>query len=152
MTRNFLLAMLLATLLPACQQAPLRSPEEIDRIVAAADWDRVVDVTIELKDAGFTPREVRLEAGRPYRLTLVNKGVNNHYFNAPEFFATIAARKAQVPRFAEMKATHFKTFEVFAAGGTVELWFVPIEKGRYRAHCHLGNHAEMGVEGHLIVE
>lgn len=152
MTPRFLPAVLLAAVLAACQQAPLRSPEEIDRIVAAADWSRTVDVRVELRDAGFTPREIRLKAGQPYRLTLVNLGVNNHYFNAPEFYRTIAARKAEVPRFAEFKAPHFTTFELFAAGGTMDLWFVPLEKGRYRAHCHLGNHAEMGVEGHVIVE
>ncbi|MBK7660676.1 MAG: hypothetical protein IPJ28_16835 [Betaproteobacteria bacterium] len=42
--------------------------------------------------------------------------------------------------------------EVFAAGGAVDLWFVPLAKGRFRAHCHLGNHAEMGVEGLIVVE
>lgn len=152
MTRSLLLAFLLSALVPACQSVSPRSSEELARIVAAADWDRVADVKIELRDAGFTPRELRLKVGQPYRLTLVNLGVNNHYFNAPEFFLTIAARKAQVPHYAEVKAPHFSTFEVFAAGGTVELWFVPLEKGKFRAHCHLGNHAEMGVEGFLFVE
>jgi uncharacterized cupredoxin-like copper-binding protein len=152
MSRFFLLAALVAALLSACQQAPVRSPQEIARIVAAANWDRVVDVRIELRDSGFAPRELKLEVGQPYRLTVVNHGVNNHYFNAPEFFPTIAARKAEVPRYAEIKATHFTTFEVFASGGTFELWFIPLEKGRFRAHCHLGNHAEMGVEGLLVVE
>ena len=145
-------ALLFAALASACQVAPLRSPEQLERIVAAADWDRMTDVKIELRDAGFTPRELRLKAGQPYRLTLVNLGVNNHYINAPEFYASIAARKAQVPRYAEVKAPYFSTLEVFGAGGVVELWFIPLEKGRYRAHCHLGNHAEMGVEGHIVVE
>ena len=152
MVRLKWVAVLLAIFLAACQSAPLRSPDEISRIVAATDWDRVEDVKIEFRDSGFSPRELHLKVGRPYRLTLVNLGVNNHYFNAPEFLASIAARKAQVPRYAEFKATHFSTFELFAAGGTFELWFVPLEQGRFRAHCHLGNHAEMGVEGHLIVE
>jgi len=153
MRRYPLVFVLLAGLVSACQAlAPAPEPEEVARIVAAADWDRVEDVKIELRDAGFTPREMKLKAGQPYRLTLVNLGVNNHYFNAPEFFARIAARKAQVPRYAEMKAPRFGNFEIFAAGGTIELWFIPLEKGRYRAHCHLGNHADMGVEGHLVVE
>ena len=57
-----------------------------------------------------------------------------------------------MPHYAEVKAVRFHSFEVFAAGGSIELWFVPLEKGRYRAHCHLGNHAEMGVEGVLVVD
>ncbi len=152
MWRYHVPALLLAVVVAACQQAPVRSPSELAAIVAAGDWERMTDVKIEFRDSGFSPRELRLRVGQPYRLTLVNLGVNNHYFNAPEFFASIAARKAQVPRHAEMKSSRFDTFEVFAAGGTMELWFIPLDKGRFRAHCHLGNHAEMGVEGHLIVE
>jgi uncharacterized cupredoxin-like copper-binding protein len=109
-------------------------------------------VKIDLRDAGFVPKEIRLVAGQPYRLTLTNVGVNNHYFNAPEFFASIAPRRAEVPRHAEVYMGRIDRIEVFAAGGTVDLWFVPLEKGRFRAFCHLGNHAEMGVEGAIVVE
>ena len=152
MTRRLLLAAILASLVPACQSLPGRDPAELDRIVEAADWSRMQDVAILLRDGGFEPRELRLRAGQPYRLTITNAGVNNHYFNAPEFLATAAVRKAQVPRFAELKAVRFRNFELYAAGGTLELWFVPVDPGRYRVHCHIGDHAEMGVEGHLLVE
>jgi uncharacterized cupredoxin-like copper-binding protein len=152
MPRTVLILACLALAAAGCSSAPHRSQEEVDRIVEAADWGRMSDVKIELKDAGFAPREVRLKAGQPYRLTLLNTGTNAHYFNAPEFFESIAARKAQVPRYAEIKAAHFSKFELFPAGGTMELWFIPLEKGRFRAFCHLGNHAEMGVEGWLVVE
>lgn len=152
MSRCAVAALLFASILPGCQAVPERSAEELARVVQSADWDRLQDVSILLKDSGFEPRELRLRVGQPYRLTIVNGGVNNHYFNASEFFASIAVRKAQVPRYAEMKATRFTTFEIYAAGGMMELWFVPLEKGSYRVHCHLGNHAELGVEGRLVVE
>jgi uncharacterized cupredoxin-like copper-binding protein len=152
MIRPAALGIALALLASGCHSIPDRSPAELASIVAATDWSRTQDLRIELRDSGFLPREVHLKVGQPYRLTIQNAGVNNHYFNAPEFFATIAARKAEVPRYAEMKVPRFGNFEVFAAGGHIDLWFVPLEKGRFRAHCHLGNHAEMGVEGHLVVE
>lgn len=152
MYRSLVLSALVACLLAGCQSTGQLSPAELARIVEAADWDRVRDVSILLRDSGFEPRELHLRVGEPYRLTIVNAGVNNHYFNADEFLASIAVRKAQVPRYAEFKATRFSKFEIFAAGGTFELWFVPLEKGRFRAHCHLGDHADMGVEGHLVVE
>ena len=152
MSRSGVLAMLLAVLLPACQFLPGRSAEELAQVVAATDWSRVEHVKIELRDSGVLPQELRLKAGQPYRLTLLNAGVNNHYFNAPEFYRSIAVRKAEVPRYAEIKAARITTLEVFAAGGTVDLWFVPLDKGRFVAHCHLGNHREMGVEAHLVVE
>lgn len=152
MFRQVVLPALLACLLPGCQSLGERSHSELARIVEAADWDRVRDVGILLRDSGFEPRELHLKVGEPHRLTIVNAGVNNHYFNADEFLASIAVRKAQVPRYAEIKAPRFSKFEIFAAGGMMELWFVPLEKGRFRAHCHLGDHADMGVEGHLVVE
>lgn len=152
MIRSVFLAMVVAALLPACQSLHWRSAEDDAQVVAAADWDRVEHVKIELRDSGVLPQELRLRAGQPYRLTLLNTGVNNHYFNAPEFYRSIAVRKAEVPRYAEMKAARITTFEIFAAGGTLDLWFVPLERGRFVAHCHLGNHREMGVEAHLVVE
>lgn len=152
MIRSVVPAIVLAALLPACQSATGRSAGEDARIVAATDWSLVEHVRIELRDSGVIPQEMRFRAGQPYRLTLLNAGVNNHYFNAPEFYASIAVRKAEVPRYAEIKAARITTFEIFAAGGTVDLWFVPVEKGRFVAHCHLGDHREMGVEAHLVVE
>lgn len=146
-------AILLLAALPlaGCQALSGRSPEQLAAIVAATDWSRTRDAKIELHDSGFLPGELQLEVGQPYRLTVLNAGVNNHYFNAPEFLASIAVRKAEVPRYAEVKAPRFSSFEVYAAGGQVDIWFVPLERGRFRAFCHLGGHAEMGVEGHLVV-
>jgi len=138
--------------LAACQSLPEPSGAEKARAVAEADWARATAVKIDLRDAGFTPQQLNLVAGRPYRLTLTNMGVNNHYLNAPEFFASIATRRAEVPRQAEVYLSRIDRVEVFAAGGAVDLWFVPLAKGRFRAHCHLGNHAEMGVEGLIVVE
>lgn len=151
--RNWWLPFTLAVLVVAgCAVAPTHSDAELAEVVRKTDWSRMQHVRIVLRDAGFAPSELRLKAGQPYRLTIENQGANNHYFNAPEFFASIAARKAQVDSFAEIKAPRFASFEIFAAGGAFDLYFVPLEKGRYRAHCHLGNHAEMGVEGTLVVE
>lgn len=138
--------------LAACASLPEPSAAERARAVADADWARATVVKIDLRDAGFTPKQLNLVVGRPYRLTLTNVGVNNHYFNAPEFFASIATRRVEVPRHAEVYLSHIDRVEVFAAGGSVDLWFVPLAKGRYRAHCHLGNHADMGVEGLIVVE
>jgi len=155
-TLPFTLAILpftLAILLVAgCAAPPGPSDAELAEVVQKTDWSRARHVRIVLRDAGFAPTELRLRAGEPYRLTIENQGANNHYFNAPEFFASIAARKAEVAQHAEIKAPRFSSFELHAAGGFVDVYFVPLEKGRFRAHCHLGNHAEMGVEGVLVVE
>lgn len=123
-----------------------------DATLAGADWKTKQDISIEMHDYGYRPRELRLKAGQPYRLTLVNTGSVSHYFTAPEFFAAVAARKAEVPRQVEVKAAVFTSFEVHGRGGTVDFYFVPLEKGRYRAHCHIKDHLPLGIEGILVVE
>jgi plastocyanin len=120
--------------------------------LATADWSRMVDVTIEMHDYGYRPREVRLRAGQPYRLRLANNGGVSHYFTAPEFLATVAARKAEVPHQAEVKAATFTSFEVHGRGGALDLYFIPLVRGTYRAHCHIKDHLPLGIEGTLIVE
>ena len=120
--------------------------------LAGADWSRMIDVSIEMHDHGYSPREIRLRAGQPYRLRLYNTGGVAHYFTAPEFFASVAARKAEVPRQAELKAATFTSFELFGRGGTLDFYFIPLVPGTYRAHCHIKDHLPLGIEGMLIVE
>lgn len=123
-----------------------------DAALAAADWSRMENLTIQMLDYGYRPRELRMKAGQPYRLTLVNTGAVSHYFVAPEFFAAVASRKAEVPNVAEFKASVFTSFEVFPRGGTLDFYFVPLVKGRYRAHCHIKDHLPLKIEADLIVE
>ena len=145
-----------AVAMAACQHmAPSRDNDlraRREATLAAADWSRMAEVSIEMLDYGYRPRELRLKAGQPYRLTIVNEGSVNHYFTAPEFFASVAARKAQVPRQAEIKAAVFESFEVHPRGGTLEFYFVPMEKGSYRAFCHIKDHLPLAIEAQLVVE
>jgi len=121
-------------------------------ILAVADWNKIEDVRIELRDQGFLPKKLKLKAMQPYRLTIVNNGANTHYFNAPEFLRGIAARKVEVKGQAEIKAEYFSQFEVMRRGGEMELYFIPVTKGSYHVHCHLEGHAAEGVEGTIIIE
>jgi uncharacterized cupredoxin-like copper-binding protein len=122
------------------------------KVLAEADWNRMQSVTLELRDYGSKPREMRFKADQPYRLTIHNSGSVNHYFNAADFLRNVATRKAQVPNYAEMKAPFFTSFEVMRRGGTMELYFIPVTRGSYRAHCHLEGKEHEGVESTLIVE
>jgi uncharacterized cupredoxin-like copper-binding protein len=126
-------------------------PERAE-ILAKADWSKTENVHIELRDQGFVPKNLKLKAMHPYRLTIVNNGSNTHYFDAPEFLRDIATRKVEVKGQAEIKAEYFSAFEVMRRGGEIELYFIPAIKGSYRVHCHLENHAAEGVEGTITVE
>ena len=149
-----------ALTLGACQahlphgDASARDPLQVRReaVLAAADWSKVIPLTIEMHDYGYRTRELRLKAGQPYRLTLTNIGGTKHYFTAPEFLAAVATRKAEVPHQAEFKAPVFTSFEVFPRGGTLDLYFVPMIKGSYRAHCHLKDHERFNIEAKVVIE
>lgn len=131
------------------REEPLPQRKEI---LAGADWSRIENVRIELRDQGFIPRNLKLKSMQPYRLTIVNTGANTHYFNATEFLRAIAARKAEVRNQAEIKADYFSQFELMRRGGEMDLYFIPVVKGSYRVHCHLENHAAEGVEGTITIE
>ena len=53
--------------------------------LAAAQSPRTVEVRLSSFD--FTPNEIRLRAGEPVTLHLVNNGRGGHNFSAPQFFA-----------------------------------------------------------------
>ncbi|MDH4094780.1 MAG: hypothetical protein OEV81_08335 [Betaproteobacteria bacterium] len=120
--------------------------------MGAADWSKQLDVTITIRDYGYLPRELRLRAGQPYRLTLVNYGSVPHYFVAPEFLASVATRKVEVREQAEIKAPVFTSFELRPRGGSLDVYLVPLRPGTYRAYCHVKDHLAMGVEGRIVVE
>lgn len=122
------------------------------RTLAKADWTQAQEVTLTLRDYGLSPREMRLKAGVPYRMTITNTGGVAHYFSAAEFLQSIAVRKAIAPDQAELKANFFTSFEIFRRGGKLELHFIPVTAGIYHVHCHLDGPEHEGVSGTIVVE
>lgn len=123
-----------------------------ERIVKEADWGRLNTVAVELYDYGYTPRDLVLKAGQPYKLTLSNSGVKDHYYTAPDFYKAVATRKAMVNKFAEIKAPYFIAVEVLRGGGTLDLYFVPVVKGTYKVWCQIDDHEEHGSVGSITIE
>jgi uncharacterized cupredoxin-like copper-binding protein len=116
---------------------------------SAADWDNAELVRIELNEMSFTPSELTFEAGKPYKVELVNVGAVKHEFTAESFFASVAWRKAESAE-SEIKAPFFKEIEVFA-GQSVELFFVPISTGTFDLVCEIPGHLEAGMHGSIAV-
>ncbi len=116
---------------------------------SAADWDNAEVVRIELDEMSFTPGDLTFEAGKPYKVELVNVGAVKHEFTAESFFASVAWRKAESAE-SEIKAPFFTEIEVFA-GQTVELFFVPISTGTFDLVCEIEGHLEAGMHGSVTV-
>ena len=153
--RRALVALTLVVPLAACHtlgssgQGPVA---DAAAIVAAADWDQAETLRVTLDEHSYSPRELRLKAGRPYRIELRNIGDKHHYFTAPEFFQSVAWRKLLVERQAEIKVDYITAVEVLRKGGRIDLFLVPVRKGSYRVVCTLDDHLEQGMEGLIVVE
>ena len=107
----------------------------------AQDPARMVEV--RLSNFDYSPREIRLRAGEPVVLRLVNSSGGGHDFSAPAFFA----------------AARVDTGEALVRGGKIEVpsrqsvsvRLVPA-RGTYRLRCTHLLHSAFGMRGQIVVE
>jgi uncharacterized cupredoxin-like copper-binding protein len=117
--------------------------------VDAADWDAAKTVKIELGEMFFKPKDVSLEAGKPYVLEFVNTGKVKHEFTSAKFFRSAATRKIESAS-SEVKVPFFTEVEVLP-GKTVSLFVIPIVTGSFETVCEIEGHQEAGMEGTFTV-
>jgi uncharacterized cupredoxin-like copper-binding protein len=110
----------------------------------APDWSHAQRAEVTLANFSFTPRTIRLHAGQPVILHLVNASGGGHDFTAPAFFAAAQLRPAD---------------RAAVAGGSIELSghqtrdiaLVP-KAGRYRLKCGHTFHKTFGMAGEIVVQ
>ena len=117
--------------------------------VDAANWDAAPKVPIELGEMFFKPKNISVEAGKPYVLELVNTGKVKHEFTAAEFFRSAASRKVESDS-SEVKVPFFTEIEVLA-GKSAELFVIPVIPGAFEMLCLIPGHREAGMEGTITV-
>ncbi len=142
---------------PVTEPAPIFAPfvdgPWVDNgadLVAAADWDTMETVEIELGEFFFEPSVVRLTEGKPYKLVFHNNGDVKHEATAPEFFNNVAFRKIEDAS-GEFKGPAPLEVETFA-GMETELFLIPLAKATYQLICEIEGHYEAGMLGTIIVE
>ena len=101
-------------------------------------------VEVRLSSFDYSPREIRLRAGEPVILRLVNTSGGGHNFSAPAFFAA-----ARLPA-AEQGAVREGSIEV-RSRQSVSVRLVPA-RGTYRLRCTHTLHSTLGMRGRIIVE
>ena len=133
--RNILMLLCLAlAAVPAATQGPQQGPQ----------WRRIRAVEIRVTSFDFEPKTIRLTAGQPVQLILLNGGEQDHDFSSPAFFAASDIR----PR--DAKSAGGGRVEV-GAGETVSIALVP-RAGRYKLRCSNLFHRIMGMTGEIVVE
>lgn len=137
---------------PAASPTVLGADEYVQNasaFVEAANWDVAATVRLELGEMYFKPKALTFEAGKPYKVEIVNVGKKDHEFVAGDFFRSVASRKAEDAG-AEVKVPYFTEVEVFA-GKSTEVFFVAVMPGTYEMLCELEGHREAGMEGTITV-
>lgn len=147
-------SMLVAVFALACAAPALAQVPNAAEVVKAAKWEMMETVTVELLEHDFNPKHLVLKADKPYRLVLKNTGEKDHYYTAEAFFKSVAWRKAQTPKphGGEIKAPYFTAFEAYKKGGQIELFFVPVTKGKFEVICTIDDHKDLGMSGTITVE
>jgi uncharacterized cupredoxin-like copper-binding protein len=107
------------------------------------DFSRAETVEVTLSSFEFTPAEIRLQAGKPYVLKLVDTS-GGHDFTAPAFFAAARIAPEDAAKVAkgqiELKAGESAAIHLVPAAGSFDL-----------ACTHFG-HAALGMKGKIIVQ
>jgi len=139
---------------PALQLADVTSGPWVQdgpALVKAADWKTAQELTIELGEMYFAPKDFSLEVGKPYIITVVNVGIVKHEFTAGEFFWTVAFRKAEDAA-GEFKAPAPFEIEVFAGEAMeIKVYLIPTIAGTYDLKCEIEGHFEAGMFGTITV-
>ncbi len=108
---------------------------------AQTDWSQAARVEVRLSSFDFEPETIRLPAGQPVVLHLVNSGSGGHNFSAPRFFAAASGVAGPIRDGAVEVPGH----------QAIEVRLVPA-RGRYRLRCTHTFHTTFGMRGEILVE
>jgi plastocyanin len=98
-------------------------------------------VQVELSSFDFDPGTIRLRAGEPVVLRLVNRSGGGHNFVAPLFFAAASGVSGPVSNGGVELRGH----------QSAEVRLVPT-RGTYRLRCTHTLHSTLGMRGRIVVE
>jgi uncharacterized cupredoxin-like copper-binding protein len=110
---------------------------------AATDWQRAQQLTVIASEYEFSPPQLVLQRGVPYRLRVENHGKELHEFHAPELFSTSELR--------DTAALNADRSEIQVAPGKQKtLYLVPRQAGHFALICP--DHDWAGMTGDIVVK
>jgi uncharacterized cupredoxin-like copper-binding protein len=132
LTRKSVLLLLVGLLGPAAAAAQ------------APAWSDEQTISVQLSNFKFSPSEITLQAGKPYRLHLENAASHAHDFSSADFFGAVDIRPADQAKVKEGR------IEV-GGGQSVDVELVPKVRGEYRLRCTHFMHSSFGMTGSIVV-
>ncbi len=101
-------------------------------------------VEIVLANFSFNPSDIKLVAGRPVTIHLVNRGSGGHNFIAKDFFAAASMDAATRQKIGKNGVVEL------AKGESIDVTLVP-KVGGYKVKCGHFLHASFGMTGKITV-
>ena len=96
--------------------------------------------TIQLYSFGYTPKVIRLAAGRPVTINFVNTAGGGHNFSAPNFFANARIVSGSAPNgVIELGKRQSRSITLIPRAGS------------YKVRCTHTLHKQFGMTGHILV-
>lgn len=111
---------------------------------AAAPADALL---VEMREFAFRPAVLRVPAGRPVTLRLVNRGQIAHQFET-DALRGLAVTVSDAQMHLEMSNLEILRLQ---PGASAVVLFTPGHKGRFQFACTIEGHREAGMEGVLEV-
>src|SRR5688500_12162637 len=111
--------------------------------VSAPAQNATATVEVRLSNFDYSPREIRLRAGEPVVLRLINASGGGHDSSAPDFFAAARIEPGQ-------RVVRGGKIEV-PSRQAVSVRLVPA-RGSYRLRCTHMLHSAFGMRGRIVVD
>ncbi len=111
-----------------------------------------VEVTVSLGNSAnelkFEPNHLEFQAGKRYKLHLINPSSQKHYFTAKDFADGVWTQKVEAGKVEVKGAVH----ELELKPGAEADWvFVPLKSGTYSLRCPIPGHTEAGMIGEIAI-
>src|SRR6185436_2819294 len=118
--------------------------DEAGALQPMVEWRTAPEAQVLLHPFTYDPQVIRLEAGRPVKLSFINNGQATLSFSAPDFFRTARIRGSDAPL--------VENGRLRLAPGERRIVAVVPAPGRYRVHSANLTHRILGMTATIIVE
>jgi uncharacterized cupredoxin-like copper-binding protein len=120
--------------------------------IAVATSTNAEVVNVDLGNASnelkFFPNELKLVAGKRYKLVLNNPSPQKHYFTAKDFADNSWTQKVEAGKVEIKGAIH----ELELKPSAIAEWIlIPEKPGTYSLRCPIAGHTEAGMTGKIII-
>jgi len=133
----------------ASQERPAPSVDT-NAVISSTDWSKSETINVKLSNYAFTPMDLTLQHGQPYRIHLVNESGHTHTFSSADFFKTAAVQKVVVD--GNESAGLDGDGVTLKANQQADLYLVAVKGGTYDLYCDEFLHDTMGMNGKIVVQ